>query len=210
MPDTDGDVLDEAVQLADAVRSLTERIVSTDSGIEDLRQARWLVHRAESALRGPARHHDVASPLDAVLDTGMRAHGTVVGVANPFAPPVSIRWSEDQVIGFCKLSRLYEGPRGYAHGGISSLLLDEVTAKAPGLRGLRRVTRHLALRYRRPVPLEVDLQIAASLMRTEGRNVYVSGTIARADEPAAALVVAEGHFVTLDEADPQAVADTIG
>ena len=81
------------------------------------------------------------------------------------APPISLAWEGERVVGRLRLRRSFEGPRGYAHGGVSALILDEVTAKIRSLMAVGRVTRKLMVNYRRPVPVDVDLVVAASLVR---------------------------------------------
>ncbi|MFF5573668.1 PaaI family thioesterase [Streptomyces luteogriseus] len=91
----------------------------------------------------------------------------------------------------------HEGPPGYGHGGISAMLLDEsmgwacvATAGMPGM------TVSLQLRYHRPVPLEARLRVLAHVTGTEGRKVYVAGSITTEEDLATVLMTAEGVFVS--------------
>lgn len=193
-----------ATRLADQIRALTQRIVSTDVDAVALDRAAGLVASATAELGGKGRAHSEPSRLDAEMPSGLRAHGLLVGVAHPMAPPVVLSWEGDVAIGRLRFSRAYEGPRGFVHGGISALLLDEVTAKVRPLMRTGRVTRTLNLRYRRPVPVETDLVVRAELVSREGRDAVATGYIASVTEPEVPLVVAETHFVVLGRGDTSA------
>ena len=117
------------------------------------------------------------------------------------APPISLAWEGERVVGRLRLRRSFEGPRGYAHGGVSALILDEVTAKIRSLMAVGRVTRKLMVNYRRPVPVDVDLVVAASLVSQDERRAVAAGTIALVEDPDVALVTAETHFVLLGGPD---------
>lgn len=184
-----------AIAVAAEVRGLVERLVSVDAADATLREAARLVARARSLLDGPERPMHQPSGPDRRSLPGLRAHGLVVGTAHPFAPPLRIAWDGPHVVARFSLGRAYEGPRGHAHGGISALVLDEVTAKVRPLIGTGRVTRVLTVRYRRPVPLRTELIGVASLVSRSGRDAIVKGSIAAEAAPDVALVTAETHFV---------------
>ncbi|WP_127479335.1 hotdog domain-containing protein [Nocardioides pantholopis] len=190
-----------AAHLADEVRSLIERVVSIDVDKGSLLRAASLVASASAALDGEARPYDEPARLDQAMPPGLRAHGLLVGPGHPMAPPVRLSWDGDRVVGRLRLRRSFEGPRGYAHGGVSALLLDEVTAKIRSLMAVGRVTRRLAVSYRRPVPVDVDLVVAADLVSQDERRAVAAGTIALAQDPDVALVTAETHFVLLGGPD---------
>lgn len=78
----------------------------------------------------------------------------------------------------------YCGAPGVVHGGIQAALLDEVMGTA-GHCGfddepdgaVNIVTADFQLRYRRPCPAGVPLQLHGELQRVDGRDVYVQGEI---------------------------------
>lgn len=55
------------------------------------------------------------------------------------------------------LAAQFQGPPGHAHGGIIAALLDEAMSKANRRRSIVAMTRHIAIDYLRPVPLETEL-----------------------------------------------------
>ncbi len=68
---------------------------------------------------------------------------------------------EDETRVLCRftLPERFQGPPGHAHGGIIATLLDEAMSKANRLRGLVAMTRHMAVDYRKPVPLGAELLV---------------------------------------------------
>ncbi|MEV7431854.1 hotdog domain-containing protein [Nocardioides sp. NPDC092400] len=198
---SDVDELAAAEHLASRMRDLIERVVSTDSDAAALSRAAELVAAAIGVLHGEARPYAEPARLDRAMPPGLRAHGLVVGPGHPMAPPVSLTWDGDRVLGRLRLRRSFEGPRGYAHGGVSALVLDEVTAKVRALMDVGRVTRTLTVSYRRPVPVDVDLVVSAELVSREERRAVATGSIALSDRPDVALVTAETHFVLLGGSD---------
>ena len=193
--------LDAAAHLAEEVRNLIERAVSIDVDATALARAAELVALASAALDGEPRPYAEPARLDSTMPPGLRAHGLLVGPGHPMAPPISLAWEGERVVGRLRLRRSFEGPRGYAHGGVSALILDEVTAKIRSLMAVGRVTRKLMVNYRRPVPVDVDLVVAASLVSQDERRAVAAGTIALVEDPDVALVTAETHFVLLGGPD---------
>jgi acyl-coenzyme A thioesterase PaaI-like protein len=67
------------------------------------------------------------------------------------------------------------------HGGVQATLLDEVMGHAIHVANvdpdLDIATVDFALHYRRPAPIGVPLTLRAHLVRTEGRDFFVSGEI---------------------------------
>lgn len=72
---------------------------------------------------------------------------------------------------------LYEGPRGFVHGGIIATLLDEAMSKAVRSLGLTAVTRHLEVDYRLPVPSCAPLQLQSKHTASEGRKHWAEAHI---------------------------------
>lgn len=65
-----------------------------------------------------------------------------------------------------RIADRFHGAPGVAHGGIVATLLDEVSCAAAVFVGDRHVvTGELVVRYERPVPVEVDLDLEAEIAR---------------------------------------------
>jgi len=91
------------------------------------------------------------------------------------------------------------GWRGVAHGGIVSLLLDEVTSWCVGLCLGDRwfVTRELKVRYLRPTPVGQPLKLSGRVMHDNEVTMDMVGEVRLADGRLTARGWAQ--FVRLDE-----------
>lgn len=73
------------------------------------------------------------------------------------------------------------GAPGVIHGGVQATLLDEVMGHAIHLTDvdpdLDIATVDFSLRYLRPAPTAVPLTVRARLVRSEGRDFFVTGEI---------------------------------
>ena len=81
------------------------------------------------------------------------------------------------------------------HGGVSSLLVDQLLGSTAIAAGLWGMTVRLELDYRGPVPLSTPLVLQARVTEAAGRKCVVTGTIATAATPERTLVEARGVFV---------------
>lgn len=88
----------------------------------------------------------------------------------------------------------FQGWQGIAHGGVALSLLDEAMAHAAGAAGHRGVTATMNARFRKPVPLGVELNVEGrvkwmrrNVLELEARVTDSQGTV---------LVEGEGRFVS--------------
>ncbi len=91
------------------------------------------------------------------------------------------------------LERRFEGPPGYAHGGIIATLLDEAMSKANRHRGIYAMTRHMEIDYLRPVPLEVELLLEGRSATEEGRKHRCTAELR--DDAGHLLATGRGLFI---------------
>jgi acyl-coenzyme A thioesterase PaaI-like protein len=70
----------------------------------------------------------------------------------------------------------HQGFKGIVHGGMVSLVLDEVMLNLCWLEGLRAVTAELTVRLKKPVPVGESVLFEGIIDSQEGRAVYTSGT----------------------------------
>lgn len=127
-------------------------------------------------------------------DGSGRNHGNaVVGLRNPFAPPLRVEKTEDgTAFASFRLGAAYEGPPDLVHGGVSALILDQMLGEAAAAGGAPGMTGRLELTYRRPTPLG-DLSAKAWIHEVNGHKTTVRGHIIGPDgEP---TVEAEGLFI---------------
>lgn len=118
-----------------------------------------------------------------------------IGLANPMSPPIVLNHEDDQVVGTVTFGAAYEGPPGCVHGGYVAAAFDELLGAAQSLSGAQGMTASLTVDYRAPTPLDETLHLVARVDRTEGRKIWVRGTmIARGRLTAEAV----GLFIAMD------------
>ncbi|MDZ5619965.1 PaaI family thioesterase [Nocardioides sp. HM23] len=177
----------------DAVRSLVDATIRTEVEDEDVRAAQAEVEAIVERLR--------KKQMDGAYGVRFRPDGkrgrnwgnAVMGLRNAIAPPLDIRsdgagsaWSDFH------LGAAYEGPPGLVHGGVISLMLDQVLGHAVSTSGRPGMTGTLTIVYRRGTPLG-DLRCEAWVDHREGIKTWGKGRILDADGEVTAE--AEGVFI---------------
>ena len=190
----DADLMAAVTELGTALRELVDASVLTTVPADQLRAAAADARAVTARLAAAQRPATQLPVLDDPL-VFRRVYNPVSGVGSAFAPPVTIRRVEGGVVAAATLGAAYEGPPGYVHGGMSSLLMDQLLGSAAIAAGLWGMTVRLELDYRRPVPLSTPLALQARVTEAAGRKCVVTGTIATAAAPDRTLVEARGVFV---------------
>lgn len=193
---TDEEIAAEAAlygPFTDAVRALVDVTIRTEVEPEEIRAAQVEVEAIVERLR--------KKQIDGAYGVRFRPDGTrgrnwgntVMGLRNPVAPPLRIHsdgegraWS-DFILGAA-----YEGPPGLVHGGVISLLLDQVLGHAVSTSGRPGMTGTLSVVYRKGTPLG-DLRCEAWVDRREGIKTWGKGRMLDADGEVTAE--AEGIFI---------------
>lgn len=188
----------ERRRLARAMREVVDRLVTSDAPESELRMAADALERYAARLAAhprrvlPAGFAETANAGDvgALFD-----YSPLIGLSNPIAPPIVLRVEGDMVRGTVTFGAAYEGPPGHLHGGILAASFDEVLGFAQSTTGHPGMTGTLAISYRQPTPLYVELQFEARVVRIEGRKIFTEGRV-RAGEVVTAE--AEGLFISVD------------
>lgn len=115
----------------------------------------------------------------------------VMGAANAIAPPLRVQHDSSGCHADVVLGAAYEGPPGLVHGGVSAMLLDHIMGEAASAMRRTAFTGTLTMRYRRGTPLG-PLHLEASIVREEGRKIFVAGSISDAG---GVTVEADGVFI---------------
>lgn len=186
-------------ELGAALRALVDSSVRTTLPAADLRGAAACAQVLADRLGARTRPAGQLPELDDVL-TFRRVYNPVSGVGSALAPPLELRLADPDrpeagTVGTLSLGQAYEGPPGYAHGGMSALLLDQLLGATAIAAGLWGMTVRLETDYRAPVPLQTPLELRARVVEDAGRRTVVTGTIATAAEPVSVLVAGRGVFV---------------
>jgi hypothetical protein len=183
--------------LAAELRTLADLVTRTEVPVSVLRESARRLRELAPALRERTRGVAELASVDDLMGR-VRMFNPVTGAGNPIAPPMPIESGENGAEGRCTLGAAYEGPPMYGHGGVSSMLLDQVLGQAAAAAGHPGVTTDLTVRYRRPVPLDVPLRVWGRVAEAGGRRqVSVVGGITTADKPDVQLVEADARFYRL-------------
>jgi uncharacterized protein (TIGR00369 family) len=135
-------------------------------------------------------------------------HGTqngCFGCGDANATGLQLRFFLDAAGGvICRLqlAKRFQGPPGYAHGGVIATLLDEAMSKANRRRNIYAMTRHMSVEYLRPVPLETELVLEGHAQTEAGRKHRC--TAALRDSEGRVLATASGLFI---EVRPERLLD---
>jgi hypothetical protein len=119
------DRLSAATELGQATRRLLAASVCTSVPVDDLMAATAAINDVSQRLEQQRRPLNELSPMD---DTtrGIRVFNPVTGVANGMSMPLTFTVADGIVVAYTHLSPVYEGPPTYVHGGVSSLMMDQL------------------------------------------------------------------------------------
>lgn len=192
-------------ELADELRALARQLHEVHADDDRRTTAYNLLREAREQLSvGERRLRWYEQQADA---DGRRARNRDLsawsGALNAVAPPMRLevgeRDGQPAMLGHVRLSRLREGPPGKVHGGVLAGLFDEIMGAAQRLGGGEGgMTGRLTVRYRKPTPLETDLQFRAWIHDERPTRVIIRAESVLAAAPSDAPVVtasAEAFFV---------------
>jgi acyl-coenzyme A thioesterase PaaI-like protein len=172
------------------IRDLVDTAIRTTASPDEIRRAQAEIEAVtarlqESPLTGP---YGVRFGSDG----RSRAWGNaVIGLRNAVAPPLVIESDDRGVSSEFHLGAAYEGPPGSVHGGVISLVLDQMLGQAAGAGGRPGMTATLTLTYRQRTPLG-DLSARAWIERVEEYKTWARGEL---HGPEGLCVEAEGLFI---------------
>lgn len=162
--------LDETRELAAVLRDLMGVAVALEHPSAELRELVGELRAAQERLAALApadlrpRIGDAANPDRRVyLD-----HSRDVGEYNACFPLYEMRAHDDRAEGRVTFPVVYEGPPGVVHGGFLAVFFDCALQQLNCDMGAAGKTRSLSLRYRRPVPILTELELAAERTVAEG------------------------------------------
>jgi acyl-coenzyme A thioesterase PaaI-like protein len=178
-----GDELEESraasQRLADAMRRIIARLVVVRPPAEQLDRAAEAANQFADTLDDlPVRSKSWEISEAGLQPRDFVNHSPLSGLANPIAPPVHMTIVDDgngeyHMEGTVNFGAAYEGPPGHCHGGFVAAMFDELLGfvqLAPGF------TAFLHVDYRRPTPLNRDLELRGWIESVEGRKRTIRGT----------------------------------
>lgn len=184
-------------ELADATRQLVDRLVATDAPDEVILAATAEV--AAAAARFEGYHQGSLYGFSEMANAGKREdplydHSPLIGIANPLAPPMSIRERDGVIVAEVVFGQAYEGPPGCVHGGYVAAAFDELLGATQSLSGAPGMTGTLTIRYESPTPLHQPLRFEGRLVGVERRKIFTEGTCFAGDRVTA---TAKGLFISM-------------
>ena len=170
-------------ELGDAIRQLTETLVTTTSDAATLRAAAASVRAQTDALRlaprilGRKAFEQAENGRYGTWRSLSYELSPMDGKCNPLAAPL-ITWIEGETgHGSATLGWAYEGPPGTVHGGFVCALFDHFLGIAQIMTGQPGVTGSINVRFHLPTPLNTELELIGRVKEVRGRNNILTGEI---------------------------------
>jgi acyl-coenzyme A thioesterase PaaI-like protein len=175
-------------ELAAAVRALADTAAETavdPAVVRDVAATvRGLTERLAAATDDDPYSGLVRRPVDYDVPQNPMPLNPIIGDCSPCRPDVTLGYDAGEVRGRAVLSKRFTGPPGFAHGGISAMLADQIVAITPGAAGLRgAITKSLTMRYRRALPLGEEIALWGACT-PDGDDMAAEFTITARDEVA--------------------------
>jgi acyl-coenzyme A thioesterase PaaI-like protein len=152
-------------RLAAAARAFNDAAGETAVGPDECdaiaTELAGLTERLHAAVHDGPYSGLTIRPTDYTIPSEPMPLNPIIGACNPARPDVHLAMPDGRVEGRARFARRFTGPPGFVHGGITAMIADQLVALAPLAIGVRPITRALHVRYRRPVPLDVELELVA-------------------------------------------------
>jgi acyl-coenzyme A thioesterase PaaI-like protein len=178
---------DAVEHLAAAVRALADAAVETavDPGTLDAitGEIEGVTRRLEAITDDSPYSGLTWPPGNFSVPEGPMPLNPIIGACSPVRPDVQLAFSDGEITGRAVFTKRFVGPPGFAHGGISAMLADQIVAVSPQAIGARTITKSLHVRYRRPLPLGEEL-VLWGVCEPDGDSFQARFTVSARDEVA--------------------------
>ncbi|HLC01548.1 MAG TPA: PaaI family thioesterase, partial [Anaerolineales bacterium] len=157
-------------------------------------------HPHKDAVPGSAQHPDDLTPGKNRVKQPNSRHCFVCGLESSVGLKLTFYDAgPDQAEAAYTVPEEYQGYPGVVHGGVVAAMLDEVIGRAAmsGDPNHFTLTARLALRYRKPIPVAVRLQLVGSIERKKGRLTTGRGELRLPD----GTIAAEAEATLVDYAE---------
>jgi acyl-coenzyme A thioesterase PaaI-like protein len=188
----DPDTADAYAELIGQLRLLQDAVVGAHPPVADSKAAADLLAQA-TALLARSQTDEAGQISGKLFDVPSRAQPLIPAMHYDVTGP-------DSISGTVTYGRYFLGGGGAAHGGSLPLLFDEAFGLLAGSGGrpLCR-TAYLKVNYRKITPLDRELRFTGAVEKSEGRKLFVSGTLTDGED---LLADAEALFVALKPGQP--------
>jgi hypothetical protein len=168
-------------RVADAIKQLTETLVTSSPGIDEMHAMAEKLESAAADFSSTPRIFGRRSWAESGEhgNYGQVSHelNPLVGLANPLAPPLHGWIKGDRAYGRCRCGWAYEGPPGSVHGGFVAAIFDQFLGMAQELSTQPGMTAYLHVNYHQRTPLNTELRLKGELVRSEGRKTFMRGSM---------------------------------
>jgi acyl-coenzyme A thioesterase PaaI-like protein len=190
---------DNRKEAVDALRRLSTLMVAHEIDADKLKSAasslKQITNDLENEANSQRMERNWAWPEENGRLGNLMPTSPVAGIYNSFAPPIEL-WVENKIIkGTGVFDYQHEGPPNCVHGGVISLIFDTTLGCAAMFSYLPIMTGTLEIKFLKPTPIKQKLDMEARYLRTEGRKVFVTGTISFNGETTAQ---ANGIWISFD------------
>lgn len=188
----------ELFDLADSIRAVMERMVVIDQPHEEIGRAVAELEAIATRL-APLGRKGLHTRMMPDMEPGPEdrrpyyAGDVSRWHFNPIFPEIALRVEDGILHGTVTLGLAYEGPPGCVHGGIVSMLLDQLLGQGNLEHGVPAFTGKLTVRYRHPTPLLKELDIEVHPPEPIDDRKYITRGWIRAEGKVTAA--GEGVFV---------------
>lgn len=170
-------------ELAGALRRLNNASLTGDLSPEYIRSvAATVLHEAQRMeacqriVGHKAQAEHIAASQGQMPDL-LYEMSPAIGQSNAIAPPMRM-WQEDGCVhGLVTPDWAYEGPFEHLHGGVITLLFDQLLGAGQRISGTGGRTGTLATRFHHPTPINTPLRLLARIDRIEGRKKFLLGEL---------------------------------
>lgn len=121
-------------------------------------------------------------------------YGPATGPYNAYSPDQNVEYRDGRVFSEICFGKRHEGPPESVHGGVTSLVFDQLLAFACLHNGTPGYTASLQVSYRKPLPLHRDLRFETWLEDCGERKIIARGECRDGE---ALLASAEGLFIRI-------------
>src|SRR5437660_5786757 len=118
----------------------------------------------------------------------------VSGDANPMGLDVQFFRDGDEAVSHAILGPAFEGAPTRVHGGIVAAVFDDLMGFVLSIVESPAYTAELTVRYRRPTPVNTEIEFRAGLVSRRGRRLHIE---AEATHDGTVIAEASALFITI-------------
>ncbi|MGJ8685893.1 MAG: PaaI family thioesterase [Spongiibacteraceae bacterium] len=178
--------LQEALELSIDLNADAERLAELASQLEAV-NAQLSAHQGEKIM--PYFNTEFGDQLREALP-----YGPATGRYNAYSPDMEVRNDGRKVVSDICFGKRHEGPPNSVHGGIISLVFDQLLAFACLRNNTPGYTATLQVKYRKPLPLNKELRFESWLEECGERKVIARAECYDGDK---LLASSEGLFIRI-------------